>query len=159
MYWNLTIVFPDIRDIVPMSHLPIYLPPYTRLLLQRQWSLHVDCFCSYYSTVLNNTDIFISNKGKTLISTNSVEVYTKEQLATEIQRFTIANIQPMTDKIETEKTKVNLEIDKIRLLKKKNSLIVKKKEASNWNRYNEYCWTFQHLSSQSLKPIVKTNTR
>ncbi len=34
----------------------------------------------------------------------------------------------MTDKIETEKTKVNLETDRARLLKKKNPLVVKRKK-------------------------------
>ncbi len=34
----------------------------------------------------------------------------------------------MTDKIETEKIKVNLEVNKTRLLEKKNSLVIKKKE-------------------------------
>ena len=34
----------------------------------------------------------------------------------------------MTDKIETEKTKVNLEIDRTRLFNKKNSLVAKKEE-------------------------------
>ncbi len=33
----------------------------------------------------------------------------------------------MTDKIETEKTKVNLETDRIELLNEKNSLVVKRK--------------------------------
>jgi len=34
----------------------------------------------------------------------------------------------MTDKIETERTKINLKTDKVRLLDKKNSLVVKKEE-------------------------------
>ncbi len=34
----------------------------------------------------------------------------------------------MTDKIEIEKIKINLEVDKMRLFKKKNSLIVKKEK-------------------------------
>ncbi len=58
----------------------------------------------------------ISSKGKMPASTNGVEVYTKEQLATEIQRLTTINVQLMTDKMETERTKVNLETDKARLL-------------------------------------------
>ena len=44
---------------------------------------------------------------------NNAEVFTKEQLAVEIQRFSIANTQLVTDKIETEKIKVNLEIDRV----------------------------------------------
>ncbi len=82
----------------------------------------------YYSIILNNTDISILNKGKTFILTSSIEVYIKEQLAIEIQRFIIANIQLVTDKIKTERTKVNLEIDRMRLLEKKNSLIVKREK-------------------------------
>ena len=34
----------------------------------------------------------------------------------------------MTDKMKTEKTKVNLEADKVRLFGEKNSLVVKRKE-------------------------------
>ncbi len=34
----------------------------------------------------------------------------------------------MTNKMETEKAKVNLEVDKMRLFDKKNSLIAKRKE-------------------------------
>ena len=34
----------------------------------------------------------------------------------------------MTDKIETKRIKVNLEADKMRLLKEKNSLVVKREE-------------------------------
>ncbi len=82
----------------------------------------------YYSIVLDNTDIFTSGKGKTPVSTSGVKVYIKEQLAVEIQRFIIANIQLMTDKIETERTKVNLETDRARLLREKNSLIAKREE-------------------------------
>ncbi len=69
-----------------------------------------------------------SNKDKTSISTNGIEVYTKEQLAAEIQRFTAANAQLVTDKMETEKTKINLETNKARLLGEKNSLVAKRKE-------------------------------
>jgi len=82
----------------------------------------------YYSTILNNTDISTSNKDKTPILINNVEVYTKEQLTAENQRFTAANVQLMTDKMETERTKVNLKANKMRLLEKKNSLIVKREE-------------------------------
>jgi len=34
----------------------------------------------------------------------------------------------MTDKIKTERTKVNLEADKVRLLEEKNFLVVKREE-------------------------------
>jgi len=34
----------------------------------------------------------------------------------------------MTDKMKTEKTKVNLEADRMQLFDKKNSLVVKKEE-------------------------------
>ena len=84
--------------------------------------------CSYYSITLDNTDIFTSDKDKTPASTNSIKVYIKEQLAIEIQRFITANAQPITNKIETEKTRVNLEANKVQLLKEKNSLITKRKE-------------------------------
>jgi len=77
---------------------------------------------------LDNIDIFISNKDKTPASTNSIETYIKEQLATKIQRFIVANVQLMTDKIEIKRTKINLEANKVRLLEKKNSLVAKKKE-------------------------------
>ncbi len=82
----------------------------------------------YYSTTLDNTDISISGKDKTFISTNDIETYTKEQLTVEIQRFTVANTQLITDKIKIERTKVNLEADKTQLLKEKNSLVVKREE-------------------------------
>jgi len=59
---------------------------------------------------------------------NSVEAYIKEQLAAEIQRLSVANAQLVTDKIETEKIKVNLKANKVRLFGEKNSLITKKKE-------------------------------
>ncbi len=77
---------------------------------------------------MNNTNIFISSKGKTSISTNGIEAYTKEQLVIEIQRFITVNVQLMIDKIEAERTKVNLEINKVRLLEEKNSLVIKKEE-------------------------------
>jgi len=69
-----------------------------------------------------------SGKSKTSVSTSDVEVYTKEQLAVEIQRFTTANVQLVTDKMETERTKINLEADRVRLLKEKNSLVAKREE-------------------------------
>ena len=77
---------------------------------------------------MDNTDISTSGKGKTPASTNDVKAYSKEILDDEIHRLTIANAQLITDKIEIEKAKVNLEIDKIQLFGGKNSLVVKKKE-------------------------------
>jgi len=59
---------------------------------------------------------------------NNTEAYTKEQLAAEIQRLSTTNTQLMTDKIETEKIKANLKIDRSQLFSEKNSLIAKKKE-------------------------------
>jgi len=82
----------------------------------------------YYSTALDNTDISTSGKGKTPASTNDVKAYSKEILDDEIHRLTIANAQLVVDKIKTEKVKVNLKADRVRLLGKKNSLVVKKKE-------------------------------
>ncbi len=61
-------------------------------------------------------------------SINGIEAYTKEQLAVKIQRLITINIQLMTDKIKTERTKVNLEADKVRLLEEKNFLVVKREE-------------------------------
>jgi len=62
---------------------------------------------------LDNTDISILNKGKTSASTNDVKAYNKKTLNDEIRKLTIANVQLITDKIETEKVRVNLEADKI----------------------------------------------
>ncbi len=67
-------------------------------------------------------------KGKASVSTSGVEVYSKEALGDEIRRLIIANVQLMTDKMETEKVRVNLEADRIQLFGKKNSLVAKKKE-------------------------------
>src|SRR6266699_3021313 len=69
-----------------------------------------------------------SSKGKTPISTNDVETYSKETLGDEIRRLIAANAQLVADKIETEKVKVSLETDRMQLLSKKNSLVVKKEE-------------------------------
>ncbi len=77
---------------------------------------------------MDSTDISISNKGKAFISTNDIEAYNKEILNNEIRRLTIANVQLITNKIETEKIKVNLKTDKIQLFDKKNSLVVKKEK-------------------------------
>ena len=82
----------------------------------------------YYSTILNNTDISTLGKGKTPASTNNIETYNKETLGDEIRRLITTNTQLISDKIETEKAKVNLKADKIQLFNKKNSLVVKKKE-------------------------------
>ncbi len=61
-------------------------------------------------------------------STNGVETYSKEVLSDEIRRLTVANTQLVTNKIKIEKTKVNLETDRIRLFGEKNSLVVKREE-------------------------------
>ncbi len=77
---------------------------------------------------MDNTDIFILNKDKVLVSTNGIEVYNKKVLNDEIRRLTATNVQLMIDKIETEKARINLKADKIRLFGKKNSLVIKKEE-------------------------------
>jgi len=82
----------------------------------------------YYSTTLDNTDISISNKNKTFVSTSDIEAYNKETLNDKIYKLTTTNIQLMVNKIKIEKAKVNLEVDKTQLFDKKNSLIAKKKE-------------------------------
>ncbi len=69
-----------------------------------------------------------SSKDKASVSTSSVEAYNKKTLGDKIYRLTTANTQLMADKMETEKTRVNLETDKTRLFGEKNSLVVKKKE-------------------------------
>ena len=90
--------------------------------------LYIDCSCSYYSIVLNSTDISTSDKGKAPASTNSIETYNKKALNDEIHRLTTANVQLMINKIETEKARVNLEINKARLFDEKNSLIAKREK-------------------------------
>jgi len=82
----------------------------------------------YYSITLDSTDISTLGKGKTPTSTNGIEAYNKETLGDEICKLTTANTQLVTDKIKTEKARVNLEVDKIQLLNKKNSLVAKRKE-------------------------------
>jgi len=77
---------------------------------------------------LDSTDIFISNKGKTPISTNGIEAYNKEILGDKIRKLTTTKVKLITNKMETEKTKVNLKTDKTRLFNEKNFLIVKKEE-------------------------------
>ncbi len=56
--------------------------------------------------------MFILGKGKAPVSTNSVEAYNKEALNDEIYKLTIANVQLMTNKMETEKARVNLEANR-----------------------------------------------
>ncbi len=68
------------------------------------------------------------SKGKMPVFTNGVEAYSKEILNDEICRLIIANVQLVTDKIKTEKVKINLEVDKAQLFGEKNSLVIKKEE-------------------------------
>jgi len=82
----------------------------------------------YYSTALDNTDISILGKGKAPASTNGVEAYSKEALDDKICRLTTANAQLMTDKMETEKTRVNLKADRAQLFGEKNSLVAKREK-------------------------------
>ncbi len=82
----------------------------------------------YYSITLDNIDISILGKGKTPVSTNDIETYSKEALDDGICRLITINAQLVTDKMETEKARVNLEADKMRLFDEKNSLVVKRKE-------------------------------
>ena len=76
---------------------------------------------------MDNTDISILGKDKTPISTSDVEIYNKEILNNKIRRLTTTNTQLIVDKIKTEKAKVNLKADRMRLFDKKNSLVVKRK--------------------------------
>ncbi len=68
------------------------------------------------------------DKGKASISTSDVKAYSKEVLSDEIRRLIAANIQLVTDKMETEKVRVNLKVDRARLFDEKNSLIAKREE-------------------------------
>ena len=77
---------------------------------------------------MDSTDISTSGKNKAFVSINSIEAYNKETLSDKIRRLTTANVQLMADKTETEKARVNLKADKVRLFGKKNSLVVKKEE-------------------------------
>ena len=70
----------------------------------------------------------ILSKGKAPASISGIEAYSKKTLNDKIRKLTITNIQLVADKTETEKVKVNLEADRVRLLGKKNSLIVKREE-------------------------------
>jgi len=69
-----------------------------------------------YSTALDNTDISILGKSKAPVSTSGIEAYSKEALGDEIRRLTAVNAQLVTDKMETEKARVNLEANRARLL-------------------------------------------
>ncbi len=51
--------------------------------------------------------------------TNGIETYSKETLNDKIYRLTTTNVQLMINKIETEKTKINLKVDRVRLFDKK----------------------------------------
>ncbi len=107
----------------------MHLSPYIQILAVE--TMIVICWLFlfvYYSTTLDNTDISISDKGKAFVSTNGVEAYNKETLGDKICRLTVANVQLVVDKIETEKAKVNLEVNKVQLFDEKNSLIAKRKE-------------------------------
>ncbi len=130
MYWNLSIAFPNIRDIIPVLHfLSMHLPPYAQTLVAE--TVIVICWLLlfvYYSTALDNTDISTSNKGKAPAFINGVETYNKEALGDKIRRLIIINAQLVTDKMETEKVRINLEADKTRLFNEKNSLIVKREK-------------------------------
>ncbi len=112
-------------SVVPIQRICLCTPWFPLL---RQWSLYVDCSCSCYLIVLDSIDISISSKGKAPVSTYDIEAFIKEQLAIEIQRLSAANVQLVTNKIETKRAKVNLKADRMRLLGEKNSLIVKRKE-------------------------------
>jgi len=103
----------------------MYLSPYAQtfaaeIVIVTHWLLLFVC----YSTALDSTDISTLGKGKALVSTSGVEAYNKEILDDEIRRLITANVQLMTDKMETEKIKVNLETDRIRLFGEKNSPVV-----------------------------------
>ncbi len=77
---------------------------------------------------MDNTDISTLSKGKAFVSTNNVEAYSKETLGNKIRRLTVANVQLIVDKVETEKVKANLETDRMQLFGEKNFLVVKKEE-------------------------------
>ncbi len=117
------------RHYTSIAFIPTYLPPHaltlvTKIVIVTHWLL----LFVYYSIALDNTNISTLSKSKTPTSTNDVETYNKETLGDKIHRLTTANIQLMTNKIKTEKAKVNLKTNKIRLFGKKNSLVTKKEE-------------------------------
>jgi hypothetical protein len=68
------------------------------------------------------------SKGKGPVSISGVEAYSKEQLAEEIRRLTMANVQLANDKLRTEATNVKLEADRNRLINEKNILVAKREE-------------------------------
>jgi hypothetical protein len=68
------------------------------------------------------------SKGKGPVSTSGVEAYSKEQLAEEICRFTMANVQLVSDKLGIEATNAKLEADRNRLISEKNILVAKREE-------------------------------
>ncbi len=67
-------------------------------------------------------------KGKVSVSTSDIEAYNKEILGDEICRLIAANVQLTADKMEIEKARINLEVDRTRLFDEKNSLVVKREE-------------------------------
>ncbi len=77
---------------------------------------------------MDNTGISILSKGKAFASTNDIETYNKKELDNKIRKLITINVQLITDKMETEKTKVNLKADKTRLFNEKNSLVVKREK-------------------------------
>ena len=62
------------------------------------------------------------------MSTNSIETYSKEQLAEEIRRLTTANVQLVNNKLGTEATNAKLEADRNRLISEKNIFVAKREE-------------------------------
>ncbi len=57
--------------------------------------------------------MFTLDKDKAPISTNDVKAYSKKALGDKIRRLITANTQLMIDKIEVEKARINLKIDRI----------------------------------------------
>ena len=70
----------------------------------------------------------ILNKDKAPVSINGIKAYSKEVLSDKIRRLTIANVQLMIDKMESEKIKINLEVNRARLFGEKNSLVTKREK-------------------------------
>jgi len=77
---------------------------------------------------LDSTDISTLGKGKASASTNGIEAYNKEALGNKIRKLTTTNVQLMIDKMEIEKARINLEVDRMRLFGEKNSLMAKKEK-------------------------------
>jgi hypothetical protein len=69
-----------------------------------------------------------TSKGKGPASTSGVEAYSKEQLAEEICKLTIANAQLVNDKLGAEATNTKLEADRNKLINEKNILVAKREE-------------------------------